>query len=118
MRYFIEKEGLTEHHARALLKLESEKQIWTTLKVITEKHLNVEQTEAYIADMLDTRVKPRHSTNRVFKDVRIFVNTFNKAIQAMKDSGIDAKSNKTETEDYIEFMVRIPKNAQKCTKSA
>ena len=36
----------------------------------------------------------------------------------MKDSGIDAKSNKTETEDYIEFMVRIPKNAQKCTKSA
>ncbi len=118
VRYFIEKEGLTERHARALLKLESEKQIWTTLKVITEKHLNVEQTEAYIADMLDTRVKPRHSTNRVFKDVRIFVNTFNKAIQAMKDSGIDAKSNKTETEDYIEFMVRIPKNAQKCTKSA
>ena len=109
VRYFIEKEGLTERHARALLKLESEKQIWTTLKVITE---------AYIADMLDTRVKPRHSTNRVFKDVRIFVNTFNKAIQAMKDSGIDAKSNKTETEDYIEFMVRIPKNAQKCTKSA
>lgn len=118
VRYFIEKEGLTERHARALLKLESEKQIWTTLKVITEKHLNVEQTEAYIADMLDTRVKPRHGTNRVFKDVRIFVNTFNKAIQAMKDSGIDAKSNKTETEDYIEFMVRIPKNAQKCTKSA
>ena len=46
VRYFIEKEGLTERHARALLKLESEKQIWTTLKVITEKHLNVEQTEA------------------------------------------------------------------------
>lgn len=118
VRYFIEKEGLTERHARALLKLESEKQIWTTLKVITERHLNVEQTEAYIADMLDTRVKPKHNANRVFKDVRIFVNTFNKAIQAMKDSGIDAKSNKTETEDYIEFMVRIPKNAQKCTKSA
>lgn len=118
VRYFIEKEGLTERHARALLKLETEKQMWTTLKVITDKKLNVEQTEAYISGLLDTKVKPRHITNRIFRDVRIFVNTFNKAIQAMKDSGIDAESNKTETEEYIEFMVRIPKDAQKSTKSA
>lgn len=118
VRYFIERENLTERHARALLKLETEKQMWTTLKVITEKHLNVEQTEAYIANMLDTKIKHRAVPNRVFKDVRIFVNTFNKAIQAMKDSGIEAKSNKTETDEYIEFMVRIPKNAQGCTKSA
>lgn len=112
VRYFIEKEGLTERHARALLKLETEKQMWTTLKAVTEKHLNVEQTETYIENMLDTKIKPKHTTNRVFKDVRIFVNTFNKAIQAMKDSGIEAKSNKTETEEYIEFMVRIPKQAK------
>jgi ParB family chromosome partitioning protein len=118
VRYFIEKEGLTERHARALLRLETEKQMWTTLKVITERHLNVEQTEAYINSILDTRVKPRRTNVKVYKDVRIFVNTFNKAIQAMKDSGIDAQSNKTETEEYIEFMVRIPKNAQGCTKSA
>jgi ParB family chromosome partitioning protein len=118
VRYFIEKEGLTERHARALLKLESEKQMWTTLKVVTEKHLNVEQTEAFIDSMLDTKVKPKHTTNRVFKDVRIFVNTFNKAIEAMKESGIDAQSNKVETEEYIEFMVRIPKNAPKRSKSA
>ncbi|MCM1114824.1 MAG: ParB/RepB/Spo0J family partition protein [Clostridium sp.] len=110
VRYFIEKEGLTERHARALLKLETEKQMWTTLKAITEKKLNVEQTEAYIDSLLDTRVKAKHQTNRVFKDVRIFVNTFNKAIQAMKDSGIEALSNKTETDEYIEFMVRIPKD--------
>ena len=87
--------------------------MWTTLKAVTEKHMNVEQTEAYIENMLDTKIKPKHTTNRVFRDVRIFVNTFNKAIQAMKDSGIEAKSNKTETEEYIEFMVRIPKQANK-----
>ena len=118
VRYFIEKEGLTERHARALLKLETEKQMWTTLKLITDRHMNVEQTEAYIASLLDTKVKPKHTMNRVFKDVRIFVNTFNKAIQAMKDSGIEAQSNKTETEEYIEFTVRIPKDAQKSIKSA
>lgn len=118
VRYFVEKEGLTERHARALLRLETEKQMWTTLRAITEKHMNVEQTEAYIENMLDKRIKSKHQTNRIFKDVRIFVNTFNKAIQAMKDSGIEAKSNKTETDDYIEFMVRIPKNSAQCDKPA
>ena len=118
VRYFIEKEGLTERHARALLKLETEKQMWTTLKAITEKKLNVEQTENYILSMLDTKIKPRKTTPKVYRDVRIFVNTFNKAIKAMKDSGIDAKTNKTETEEYIEYLVRIPKNVQECTKTA
>lgn len=118
VRYFIEKEGLTERHARALLKLDTEKQMWTALKTITERKLNVEQTEAYIDTMTDTKVKTKRTLNKVYKDVRIFVNTFNKAIKAMQDSGIEAKTNKTETEEYIEFMVRIPKNAQQCTKSA
>ena len=31
----------------------------------------------------------------------------------MKEAGIPAESNKTETEEYIEFYVKIPKNAQK-----
>ena len=118
VRYFIEKEGLTERHARALLRLETEKQMWTTLKAVSEKKLNVEQTEAYIIAMLDTKIKPRRSQPKVYKDVRIFINTFNKAIQAMKDSGIEAHSNKKETDDYIEYMVRIPKHCSQCTKSA
>ena len=118
VRYFIEKEGLTERHARALLRLETEKQMWTTLKAVTERKMNVEQTESYIDSMLDTKVKPRHTLNKVYKDVRIFVNTFNKAIKAMQDSGIEAQTNKTETEEYIEFMVRIPKNAPTCNKPA
>lgn len=118
VRYFIEKENLTERHARALLKLENEQQMWTTLKAVAEKHMNVEQTEEYIENMLEIKPKTAQRSKKVYKDIRIFVNTFNKAIQAMKDSGIEAKSNKTETEEYIEFMVRIPKNAQQCSKSA
>lgn len=30
----------------------------------------------------------------------------------MKEAGIPAESNKTETDDYIEFHVRIPKSPQ------
>ena len=114
VRYFIEKEGLTERHARALLKLESEKQMWTALNLIKDKGWNVQQTEEYINSVTNKAVKP-HKNNivKIFKDVRIFVNTVNKAINTMKEAGIPAEYNKTETDDYIEFFVRIPKNPQK-----
>lgn len=114
VRYFIEKEGLTERHARALLKLESEKQMWTAINLIKDKGWNVQQTEEYINSVTNKAVKP-HKNNivKIFKDVRIFVNTVNKAINTMKEAGIPAESNKTETDDYIEFFVRIPKNPQK-----
>jgi ParB family chromosome partitioning protein len=112
VRYFIEKEGLTERHARALLKLESEKDIWAALNVIKDKGLNVEQTEKFIDSMTNKAEKPKRNVVRIFKDVRIFVNTVNKAIETMKASGINAESDKTETDEYIEFRVKIPKNPQ------
>lgn len=112
VRYFIEKEGLTERHARALLKLENENDIWTVLNIIKEKALNVEQTEKLIAGLTENQPKPSRNIVRVFKDIRIFVNTVNKAIETMKAAGIDAVSNKKETDDYIEFTVTIPKTAK------
>jgi len=110
VRYFIEKEGLTERHARALLRLESEKDIWRVLNSIKEKGLNVEQTDRLIDSLCDNKVKPKRNVMPLFRDVRIFVNTVNKAIETMKASGIHAETDKTETDDYIEFRVKIPKN--------
>lgn len=112
VRYFIEKENLTERHARALLKCENEKQMWTTLNTVKERKLNVEQTEAFIEGLTKKKEKKPKNVVKICRDVRIFVNTVNKAINTMIQSGIPAESNKTETDDYIEFYVKIPKNAQ------
>ena len=112
VRFFIEKEGLTERHARALLRLESEKDIWSALKKVKEKNLNVEETERLIDKMTGNAPKPKKNVIRIFKDVRIFVNSVNKAIETMKASGIEAEADKTETDEYIEFRVKIPKNAK------
>ncbi|MBQ9228064.1 MAG: ParB/RepB/Spo0J family partition protein [Eubacterium sp.] len=109
VRYFIEKEGLTERHARALLRLDNEKELWTALNKIKEKGLNVEQTERLIDVMTNNVVQHKQNVVKIFKDLRIFVNTVNRAIEAMKASGIDAETDKTETEEYIEFKVKIPK---------
>ena len=116
VRYFIDKESLTERHARALLKIDDEKDIWKVLNIVKERKLNVEQTENLINSLINKPVRKKTAKPRVFKDIRIFVNTFNKAIETMKASGIDAVSNKTETEDFIEFTVKIPKTAEKTKK--
>lgn len=109
VRYFIEKEGLTERHARALLSLEDEKDIWKVLNMVKDRNLNVVQTERYIQTLTNKPKKHKKKTEPIFKDVRIFINTVSKAIQTMKASGIDATTDKTETDEYIEFRVKIPK---------
>ncbi len=111
VRYFIEKEGLTERHARALLSLDSEKDIWKVLNMIKERQMNVVQTERYIQSITNKQVRPKKKHEPVFRDVRIFVNTVSKAIKTMQESGIDATTDKTETDEYIEFRVKIPKTA-------
>lgn len=112
---WIVQAGLTERHARALLKIQNEDSRKEVLSHIIAENLNVKETEKYISSLLDNKkVQPLHNTNNndkkiVVKDVRIFVNTISRAVDTMRMSGIDAVSNKEETEDYIEYTVKIPK---------
>lgn len=103
--------GLTERHARVLLKLDGE-QRKTVLKKAVAGGLNVKQTEQLVEHMLDGELEGKgHTTKIIIKDVRIFMNTLNKAINTMRLSGIDAKTEKTENEEYIEYNVKIPKTS-------
>ena len=68
--------------------------------------------------MTNKEIKHKKYVIKVFKDFRIFVNTVNKAIATMKESGINAESDKTDTDEYIEFRVRIPKDAKMQDKTA
>ena len=43
------------------------------------------------------------------RDIRLFINTIDHAVSTMLTAGIEARSSKKETEDYIECIVRIPK---------
>ena len=54
--------------------------------------------------------KKRRKARKVLlvKDVRVFLNTVNQAIDAMKHAGIPAESEREDHEEYIEYRVRIP----------
>lgn len=109
-RDLIVKFGLTERHARALLKLASQEDRLEILEKVVKNNLNVERTENLIEDYIGSqREKASYKKrSKVFQNVKIFVNTINKAVETMKSAGIPADAKKIQNEDYIEYRVRIP----------
>ncbi len=110
IRLRITQENLSERHARALLKLTSISQMERAMSIIAEKRLSVAETERLVTQILNNDSRHRQPTVKLFKDVRIFVNTLNHAVDTMRRAGIEADSAKSETDEYIEYIVRIPKS--------
>ena len=108
---WIEQAGLSERHARALLRIDDEELRKEALSKIIADNLNVVKSEDLISTLLmQSSVKHNNQEKRfVIKDVRIFINTINKAVDTMRLSGINAISKRRDTENYIEFTVKIPR---------
>lgn len=98
---------LSERHARALLKLQDPLKRELALQTVVRLGLNVTQTEELVSDRTAPPKRQEHPP--IIKDVRVFVNSINKAIQAMKASGIEATSKRREDDEVIEYVVRIPR---------
>lgn len=107
----ILKHHLSERHARALLRVDDMTLRQKLLATVIERGLNVAQTEELAAAALQPK-KPAGKRKRTFiaKDIRLFINTIDHAVDAMKTAGIPAQTEKKETEEYIECTVRIPKS--------
>lgn len=99
--------GLTERHARALLRLKTAQQEQVISKIVS-KRMNVAETERYVEEILTAKEKPLRKM--MVRDVRIFVNTINNALSIMKSSGVAATSIRQETEEFIEYKITIPKS--------
>lgn len=111
VRAAVVRYGLSERHARELLRLRSEEQMQTVIEAVHMQNMTVQQTIQYIDRLLSNKPTTRKKPITVFKDIRIFVNTINHAIDTMRNAGIAADAQKCETDDYIEYTVRIPKTA-------
>ena len=107
----LRQNGLTERHARALLRLETEEQQWEVLEYVIDHHLTVAQTEAYIEARLTPPPPRKKKPTFILKDVRLFLNTVTKGLSMMKDAGVNAEYGRQETEDAILLTIKIPKAA-------
>ena len=110
VRKIITENSLTERHARELLRLPEEKRK-EAVKIIAAKGLNVPETEKYISRLLEAEKPKRKPARYAVKDLRLFINTFEHAVEVMNSAGLGAVSTVSESEETITYSVSIPKSS-------
>ncbi len=100
--------NLSERHARTLLSLTDEEQMEQVVDTMISKGFTVTQSERYVARLLQHKEPPPKPTALV-RDRRICRNTLDKAVELIRQAGIKAQSHSSETDDFIEYIIRIPK---------
>lgn len=103
--------SLTERHARCLLRLEDEEERLLAARHLAEHHLNVAQAEQYVEKRLEAlqAAPPSRRPMYIIKDVRLFLNSVDRGLRLIREAGVDAETQRADTEDAILLTIRIPK---------
>ena len=113
-RKIILDNNMSERHARALLKITDNDRRLAVLNKAAESGWTVDTLEKYIAKLLkdDEKRASYHKRAAMLKDVRLFFNSVNKAIDVMRLAGVNADAKRIDHEDYIEYIIKIPSEKQ------
>lgn len=109
LRKIIVEYGLSQKYA-AILVRHSDKEKEELLKRITEDRLTLYETKKLSDQMLNPKEKPISSVQTYFKDINVFVNTIDHACETMKNSGINAQTQKTDGDKSVDYTIHIPKS--------
>lgn len=99
--------GASERHARALLGLEETARAALLVRMAAE-NWTVARTEREAAALKEAEKAPRRRVTPLVKDVRLFFNTVDRAVDTMRRSGLAVNAEKREGDGFIEWIVRIP----------
>ena len=103
----LRRTGLTERHARALLRLPEESR-QAAVETIAARGYTVAQTEQYIEALMKQPEK-RRQTKFLFRDVRVFLNSLDRSLAMVRSAGIACHCGREETEQEIVLTIRLPK---------
>lgn len=113
VRALLRENGLTERHARALLRLQDPEVQRRAAGDMVRRQMNVAQAEAYVEKLLQSAqvTPPRGRSTYIIKDVRLFLNSVDRGLHLMRQAGVDAGWNRQDTDREILLTIRIPKRA-------
>ncbi|HWQ58642.1 MAG TPA: nucleoid occlusion protein, partial [Clostridia bacterium] len=105
---------LSERHARALLKLGDDESRLDMVHKIAERGLSVKETEQLVEKTLNRLydektdgAKPRPVILRLIRDYRIFMNTINDAVNALRESGMVVEVEQEDRADGVDISIRV-----------
>lgn len=113
--------GLTERHGRALLRLMPGNERMAVLRIMIDREMNVATAEEYVESLLcaqsraeEIRRQPDKSEQKrklILKDIRIFFNSIDHAVDIIKKSGISVRSTREETANGTLISILLPKSS-------
>ena len=106
-RDIIMKNNLTERHARAVLRITESSKRCEALTRIAEKGLNVAATEEYVERLMAAAEPARGKRKGAIRDLRLFYNSIDKAVNTLQSAGITAVTRKSDTENEITVTITI-----------
>lgn len=111
VRQILREGGLTERHARALLRLGDEEQQLNAALTVAKGQYTVARTEQYVEQLLakNRLTPPPRRPTYIVKDVRLFLNSVDRLLQTMRRSGVAADCGRQDTEEEICLTIHIPK---------
>ena len=107
VRKLLVDNGLSERHARALLKLDDEAKRLEVLAVVIERNYSVRQTEEYIEKLLNEKQQEKKKLLVIVNDVRIYLNSIKQVVNAIKDVGIPVNMEQTVDGEDVVVSLRI-----------
>ncbi|MGI6319153.1 MAG: nucleoid occlusion protein [Firmicutes bacterium] len=116
IKNLLQEEKLTERHARALLKLDSEKKQQTAVEIMINMDLNVKEAEELV-QQLNKEPKSednskKHQRRVIIRDLRIFLNTIRQAVSIIRKAGLEPLVEENDMKDYWEIRIRLPKKSK------
>ena len=112
---------LTERHGRALLRLVPGPERMAVLRIMIDREMNVATAEEYVESLIcaesraaEIRRQPDRSEQRrrlILKDIRIFYNSIDHAVDVIKKSGIAVESTREETPEGVRISILLPKSS-------
>ena len=115
VRDAIVKAGITEKHARSLLKLEEPAAQLVVIRKIEEDSLSTRETEQWVnltvADMSGRKQKrptPKEKTLNNVRDVRIVLNLLRHMTRDLKRDGLKVEMNQREEDGFLKVELLIP----------
>lgn len=106
---------VTERHARALLKIPDNQTQLNVLKEIYERELTVRETDLLVDEIISVNFKDTEKKGigkkivRIFKDMRIYLNTIRSAVSAIEAAGMKVNMQEKEHDEYVEVIINIYK---------
>lgn len=107
--------GLSERHARELLRLGSEELRSAALERMVEGSLSVKESGALVSRIASEHgrkpVKPKPRIIRIFRDYRVFINTVSAACEQLRDSGLTVSFEQKDIDNGVDITIRVTQNA-------